>query len=193
MRAGLDKFILTKAFTGLKWRPLYIGDLLSEQTTKTRKMSSKTLADVVEALIGAACLDGGPEKAVACLAIFLPSVPWSIALKAGQLLYDVYEQQGQLLKLPPHVEQIIDYRFNLRNLLLEALTHPSHHGPNASASYQRLEFIGDSILDNIITTTAFAHEPPIVTHKLHLIRTALVCFLRAPPIFIPSLGSRETR
>lgn len=50
---GLDKYILTKPFTGNKWRPLYVSDLLSEQTPIRRQLSTKTLADVVESLIGA--------------------------------------------------------------------------------------------------------------------------------------------
>ena len=41
-------------------------------------MSTKTLADVVEALIGAAYLSGGLPKAATCLKIFLPEVPWYV-------------------------------------------------------------------------------------------------------------------
>ena len=69
---------------------------------------------------------------------------------------------------------MISHDFNLRSLVVEALTHPSHYGPNTSSSYQRLEFCGDAILDNIVTTTAFARNPPLPSHKLHLIRAALV-------------------
>ena len=50
---GLDKYILTKSFTGTKWRPIYVSDLLSGQNAAKRELSTKTLADVVESLIGA--------------------------------------------------------------------------------------------------------------------------------------------
>lgn len=50
---GLDKYILTKSFTGQKWRPLYVSNLLSGQSAAKRQLSTKTLADVVESLIGA--------------------------------------------------------------------------------------------------------------------------------------------
>lgn len=50
---GLDKYILTKPFTGHKWRPMYISDMLSEKAPSSRQLSTKTLADVVESLIGA--------------------------------------------------------------------------------------------------------------------------------------------
>lgn len=174
VRVELDKFILTKPFTGVKWRPTYNHEVLGNQLPKSRDMSTKTLADVVEALLGASYLDRGPEKALKCLEIFLPEVPWSTASRASEILYPVYE-----LKIPSsshlsQVEQLIGYEFNLKALLVESLTHASHIGPNVSASYQRLEFLGDSVLDNIVTTTAFAHEPPIATQDLHLIRTALV-------------------
>ena len=171
---GLDQFILTKAFTGLKWRPPYNSELLNHQPPKRREMSTKTLADVVEALIGAAYLDGGPEKALQCLELFLPDVPWSTALGACEVLYSVYQVQNVRSSQLDQLERLISYQFTLKALLIEALTHPSHHGPNTSASYERLEFLGDSVLDNIVTTTAFAHKPSIATHGLHLIRAALV-------------------
>ena len=50
---GLDKYILAKPFTGHKWRPIYVSDLLSEQAPAKRQLSTKTLADIVESLIGA--------------------------------------------------------------------------------------------------------------------------------------------
>lgn len=171
---GLDQFILTKAFTGLKWRPLYNSELLNQQPPKKREMSTKTLADVIEALTGAAHCDGGPEKALRCLKLFLPDVPWSTALDACDVLYAVYQAQNVRSNQIDQLEQLISYQFNLKALLIEALTHPSHHGLNATASYERLEFLGDSVLDSIVTTTAFARKPPIDTHSLHLIRSALV-------------------
>lgn len=69
---GLDKFISTTAFTGNKWRPSYVSQLLAS-VPDDRMMSSKTLADVVEALIGAAYVDGGFEKALKCMEILLPT------------------------------------------------------------------------------------------------------------------------
>ncbi len=51
MRTGLDRYIITKPFTGQKWRPPYNGRLVTDHP-ETRKMSTKILADVVEALIG---------------------------------------------------------------------------------------------------------------------------------------------
>lgn len=45
------------------------------------------------------------------------------------------------------IERIIQYKFKNRNLLLKAFTHPSAaRGNSVEKSYERLEFLGDSIL-----------------------------------------------
>ena len=174
LKVGLAQYIRTTVFTGHKWRPLYNSKLTTHELKATREMSTKTLADVVEALIGASYLDGGLAKVLQCLAIFLPAIPWAPLSQQVPKLYNSYDIS---LQYPHHfreLEELIGYTFIAKALLVEALTHPSHHGPNTSASYQRLEFLGDSILDNIVVIAAYNHKPPIPTFSLHLLRTALV-------------------
>lgn len=174
LQLGLAQYIRTIPFTGHKWRPLYTSKLLDHRVKKTREISTKTLADVVEALIGASYLDGGSEKGLKCLALFLPEIPWAPLSQQNQTLYSVYDIGVSYPHQFSNLEDLIGYKFNAKALLVEAMTHASHQGPTTSASYQRLEFLGDSVLDNIIVTTAYSHEPPIQTLALHLIRTALV-------------------
>ncbi|XP_021809267.1 ribonuclease 3-like protein 2 isoform X2 [Prunus avium] len=50
------------------------------------------------------------------------------------------------------VEKIVGYSFKNKRLLEEALTHPSVPG---SASYQRLEVLGDSVLNHAVTNYFF--------------------------------------
>ena len=57
---------------------------------------------------------------------------------------------------------------------MEAITHASYQSSIVSAPYERLEFLGDAVLDNIVTIAAYHNEPPITVHKLHLVRSALV-------------------
>ncbi|KAL8863288.1 MAG: hypothetical protein Q9178_000663 [Gyalolechia marmorata] len=174
LETGLDTFIRTKPFTGSKWRPLYVSDQLTSTAGEPREMSTKTLADVVEALVGAAFLDGGFDKAIIALQIFLPRVSWSRLDDRDKILLSAYNIS---IIYPPHfiqLEQLIGYQFNHKALPLEALTHPSYIGANASASYERLEFLGDVCLDIVVSSASFAHQPPISTHGLHLIRTAVV-------------------
>ncbi|KAL9596168.1 MAG: hypothetical protein Q9219_005988 [cf. Caloplaca sp. 3 TL-2023] len=174
LAARLDSFILTVPFTGSKWKPLYVSDHLDNPTRKPRQISTKTLADVVEALIGAAFLEGGFDKATAMLNILLPQISWSPVLDSNSMLHSSHAAS---VTYPPHfsqLEQLVGYTFNLKSLPLEALTHPSYIGPNVSTSYDRLEFLGDVCLDIIVATASFKHEPPIPTHNLHLIRSAVV-------------------
>lgn len=131
-------------------------------------------ADNIPSYRGAAFLDGGTIKAIALLEILLPRVPWLDPSEACRQLYTVYDIETLLSGHVANIEQLIAHSFNAKVLLLEALSHQSYRGLNSSASYERLEFLGDSVLDNIVTRTAFAQKPAIPTPKLHLIRTALV-------------------
>lgn len=48
------------------------------------------------------------------------------------------------------VEQIIDYQFKDKRFLLEAFTHKSFkEAYNLSVQYEKLEVLGDSILDYV--------------------------------------------
>ncbi|KKY13695.1 putative dicer-like protein 2 [Diplodia seriata] len=60
------------------------------------------------------------------------------------------------------VEEIIGYTFKNKHLLLEALTHPSFssYREAASSSYQRLEYLGDAVLDYILSRRLYAHRKP---------------------------------
>ncbi|KAL8939968.1 MAG: hypothetical protein Q9211_002496, partial [Gyalolechia sp. 1 TL-2023] len=174
LAVGLDGFILTTPFTGSKWRPPYISDHLDSPAGKPRQLSTKTLADVVEALIGAAFLEGGFGMVTAMLRIMLPQASWPLVGDSNNTLHSTHQAS---IIYPPHfseLERLIGYTFTLRSLPLEALTHASYIGSNVSTSYDRLEFLGDVCLDIIIATASFNHEPAIVTHSLHLIRTAVV-------------------
>jgi dsRNA-specific ribonuclease len=174
LHLGLDKFILTKAFTGRKWRPMYLNEILSRNSLprETRKISTKVLADVVEALIGAAIIDGGMPKALACMRVFLPEVNWtSLEYRREQIFEAV--QEG--VELPPPLEpleELIGYTFSKKSLLIEAMTHASCK--IGTGSYERLEFLGDSVLDNIVVTTVYSQFTELSHIQMHSIRTALV-------------------
>ena len=175
-QTGLDQYIITKAFTGYKWKPLYNEDLLQSQPANSREMSTKILADVVEALLGAAFVDGGYPKVLACLSIFLPEVPWRSLSDCREVLHKlaIPNEYSLFPHHYSHLEVLINHRFNTKSLLLEALTHPSHLGPDDTPSYQRLEFMGDALLDIIITTRVFQHRSSLKPLRMHLLRTALV-------------------
>lgn len=57
------------------------------------------------------------------------------------------------------VQTVISYQFKNIKLLEEALTHDSHRVNNATIpTYQRLEFLGDSVLNLVITEYLFRNN-----------------------------------
>ncbi|KAJ8133310.1 hypothetical protein O1611_g307 [Lasiodiplodia mahajangana] len=174
---GLDKFILTKSFTGAKWRPLYINNFLSSEETPpaTRELSTKTLADIVESLIGAAFIEGGIPKAVTCLRLLLPDVEWHDFSVARPILFSRRDMVTRLRPDHEPLEQLIGYTFQNKAFLTESLTHISWGVCSSTdVCMERLEFLGDSILDSIVVSALWPHEPELTNSQMHLLRTASV-------------------
>ncbi|KAK1440206.1 hypothetical protein QVD17_06031 [Tagetes erecta] len=69
------------------------------------------------------------------------------------------------------VESILRYKFNNKKLLEEALTHSSY---TDSPSYQRLEFLGDSVLGHAISLFFFVTYPDVDAGKLSELRSVNV-------------------
>ena len=178
---ALDKYILTKSFTGKKWKPLSNIRLGKSETVYPRKVSTKTLADVVEALVGAAFLDGGFPKALSCLKVLLPEVSWLPLAERNNMLLHAVSDSPRSLTIPSNfmvLETLLGHTFTCKPLLLEAVTHPSHLSIPSTPSYQRLEHLGDALLDYLVTTTIFSHEDPskvaLQPHRMHTLRTTAV-------------------
>ncbi|CRG88982.1 Dicer-like protein 2 [Talaromyces islandicus] len=173
LREGLDQYILTKPFTGRKWRPHRVTEFGDTPDSKKRELSTKVLADVVEALMGAAYLDGGIEKMSTCARIFLPEVEWTSAQEEIGALYRnaaVSEAAATHPKLA-QIEEMSGHKFTKPSLVFEALTHACCQ--DSSVSYQRLEFLGDSVLDHIVVQELF-HLPKKLSHQdMHLMRTTV--------------------
>lgn len=174
LAAGLDRFMITKSFTGAKWTPRYAGDLLTETEPEPKvERSSKLIADIVESLIGASYTIGGFEKAYQCVKTLLPLEPWTSVQAASSILHEAAPVEAGIANFDT-LEKLVGYTFKKKMLLLEALTHASFAGPHAHCSYERLEFLGDAVLDYIISKRLYAHEPSLSHQKMHAIRTATV-------------------
>lgn len=75
------------------------------------------------------------------------------------------------------VERKIGVRFRNKQLLKEALTHRSFLNENreeATAHNERLEFLGDAVLELIVTELLLARFPQTAEGKLTFLRSALV-------------------
>lgn len=81
------------------------------------------------------------------------------------------EQEQKLIK----AQEILNYRFKSDHLLLSAITHPSAtEGKSVKYSYERLEFLGDSILGAIVAAIAFHRFSDLDEGGLTRIKVALV-------------------
>lgn len=56
-------------------------------------------------------------------------------------------------------EVVLGYVFRDRSLLETALTHPSHAMEHRGESYERLEFLGDSVLGFVVAEELFRADP----------------------------------
>ena len=76
------------------------------------------------------------------------------------------------------IETKIGYSFRDKRLLTTALTHSSYvneHGLPKSASYERLEFLGDAVLEHISSEFLYRKFPDVPEGELSRYRANLVC------------------
>lgn len=75
------------------------------------------------------------------------------------------------------LEEKIGYKFNNRKYLLIALTHSSYSNESNGKlkSYERLEFLGDSVLSIITSDYIFRNCPEFPEGELSKLRASLVC------------------
>uniref|UniRef100_A0A1I7XT92 RNase III domain-containing protein n=1 Tax=Heterorhabditis bacteriophora TaxID=37862 RepID=A0A1I7XT92_HETBA len=72
------------------------------------------------------------------------------------------------------LEKIIGYRFNNKAYLIQAFTHASYYKNRITECYQRLEFLGDAVLDYMITRYLFEDSRKFSPGVLTDLRSALV-------------------
>ena len=70
----------------------------------------------------------------------------------------------------------LQYKFNNLSLLENALTHTSYsHEHNNVKSNERLEFLGDTILNLVISEKIYMHVPEISEGNMSKIRATIIC------------------
>ncbi|OEL21951.1 Endoribonuclease Dicer-like protein 2b [Dichanthelium oligosanthes] len=112
---------------------------------KAISIKTKTIADTVEALIGAYLSASGEQAAFH----FIKSLGMDVELHS-EMPYErkIITKSEEIIDVRS-LETMLGYVFNDRSLLIEALTHSSYN--TAGPCYERLEFLGDAVLDHIIT------------------------------------------
>ncbi|KZT74443.1 ribonuclease III [Daedalea quercina L-15889] len=199
---GLPTYILSKSFVTKLWEPL-VQQPANEASTPTKPTTAndgepppakrskkqrqkdeqdfqwigdKTVADVVEAIIGAAFLSGGQNvalKAMKTLNIAIPSVEqWSDFARINGRLPPPARNFVPLVDVKA-LEAIVRCEIKNRDIFAQALTHSSVHGPGYNG-YERLEFLGDAILDFLVARYVFDSYPALSPAGLSLIKSAMI-------------------
>ncbi|KAG1355238.1 hypothetical protein COCNU_07G013500 [Cocos nucifera] len=139
-----------------------------------RWMCSKTIADCVEALIGAYYVGGGLSAVFSLMRWLGIDVKFETTLvKEAKLIASRWCHLALVNEIEM-LESKLNYRFSIKGLLLEAITHPSRHELGLGYCYQRLEFLGDSVLDLLITWHLFINYRDIDPGELTDLRSASV-------------------
>ena len=155
-------------------------------------MGDKTVADVCEALIGAALLStretGDMDMAVKAVTVLVSNPDHDISTWSDYYplyqkpRYQLAQASAAQLDLATKIERTHDYHFKYPRLLQSAFIHPSLPVSWADKipSYQRLEFLGDALLDMACINFLFHRHPDedpqwLTEHKVRL-RSLLVIF-----------------
>jgi dsRNA-specific ribonuclease len=193
---GLQKWIIRDFFATKRWKPRRASDpaaLISEESQSqsldtsgmtekqkkranaARNLSTKVLADVVEALIGAAYVYGGFSMGIECMMTFDLGLPWC---PLPECIDTMYSRITDFKHYPTQigvVERILGYTFRRKAIAVEALTHASYQSDLETVSYERMEFLGDAVLDMLVTDYLYhapgKNYPP---GSIHTIKTAVV-------------------
>ncbi|KAF5749551.1 hypothetical protein HS088_TW04G01520 [Tripterygium wilfordii] len=133
----------------------------------------KTIADVVEALVGAFIVDSGFMAATA----FLKWLGIQVSFEVSQVS-NICIESGRYLSLASSIdvtelENVLGYHFIHQGLLLQAFVHPSY-SKHGGGCYQRLEFLGDAVLDYLMTSYLFSVYPNLKPGQLTDLRSVSV-------------------
>ncbi|KAK8161000.1 hypothetical protein BKA80DRAFT_311181 [Phyllosticta citrichinensis] len=192
----LPKYVRSMAFNRRTWYPDGLkllegkGHKAGGENKMRHSLGDKSVADVCEALIGAAYITHNNVD------VWEPSL-WNDAVKAVSKLVckplhtmetwsgymDVYQRPAYLDGASPAAElemarkAALEHAYQFRNtkLLRSAFCHPSYPISWAKVpSYQRLEFLGDSLLDMACVNYLFYRFPDkdpqwLTEHKMAMV------------------------
>lgn len=152
-----------------------------------QRVADKTAADCVEAILGACTKSIGIQRTFKMLQLFsiLPdkkisdnrdiSEMLNVKLQSPRIRTNISDRDvDEFLTNHNVLETSIGYKFKDRAYLLQALTHPSYPTNRITGCYQQLEFLGDAVLDFLVTAYIFERCPEMDPGKLTDLRSALV-------------------
>ncbi|CAE6509271.1 unnamed protein product [Rhizoctonia solani] len=133
---------------------------------------TKSLADCTESTLGATYLSRGVEAALEVgQALGLPlggTTMWHLRREV-----EVFARKSEITMLFAPVEEKLGYKFKNASLVAEAFTHTAYdlsQGP----SYNRLEFLGDSLFDLYVVKYMYLKFPKMTPGQMSWARSRLV-------------------
>ncbi|KQJ83511.1 hypothetical protein BRADI_5g15337v3 [Brachypodium distachyon] len=137
-------------------------------------LHKKTIADVVESLLGAFLVEGGFKAAFA----FLHWVGIDVDFE-DSALYRVLNASSINLSLMnlinvAELEELIGYKFKHKGLIIEAFVHPSFN-KHSGGCYQKLEFLGDAVLEYLMTSYLYSAYPDLKPGEITDLKSLAVC------------------
>ncbi|XP_047327268.1 endoribonuclease Dicer homolog 3a-like [Impatiens glandulifera] len=137
-----------------------------------RWMGSKTISDCFEALIGAYYLGGGLRAAIHIMKRFGIDLDLDFSMVNETIKIASLRSYVPKNNNIEDLESKIGYVFSNKGLLQEAITHSTEKESNFC--YERLEFLGDSVLDILITMHLFQKHTDTDPGELTDLRAASV-------------------
>ncbi|KAL1742102.1 hypothetical protein HDZ31DRAFT_84367 [Schizophyllum fasciatum] len=169
LEAGLERFLTCESASLSVWD--YVEDADVPARCARRVFPRRSLQDCMEAILGASYLTGGIDTALhagtALGLAFGGSVPWSRR----------YPRPAKVLvpNLFAKLQTKLGYTFRDGTLLCEALTHSSFASLDSYASYERLEFLGDAIINLVVVDYLYRRFPDANSDQLTIPRARAVC------------------
>ncbi|KAL6812917.1 hypothetical protein GGI42DRAFT_364309 [Trichoderma sp. SZMC 28013] len=181
----MPAYIRTKAFDRRTWYPSNM-TLKRGKAAKTEVkhcLSHKSIADVCEALIGAAYMTSTTENmdmaVKAVTAMVCSSYHTMLEYKDYFAAFTAPKFHGQQVSAAQRltvdkVADITGYRFKCAPLVRSAFRHPSYVFERNIQDYQRLEFLGDALLDMAVVDFLFKRFPEadpkwLTEHKMAMV------------------------
>ena len=170
----------------------------ARQKCNTQMIADKSIADSIEGLIGAYLISCGYLGALRFMKFLGLKVLPEIDSNDGNDLQAENSKSGCYARFWPDQTKItaaqgkgdmvfrltsglenfenesISYNFQQKLYLVEALTHASYHENRVTPSYERLEFLGDALLDFLVTQHLYFRHVNLSPGELTDIRQALV-------------------
>lgn len=140
---------------------------------KEQAICDKSIADCIEALLGVCSVSLGINETFRILQLFKILPDDEVFDNIGILRNQQQQQSNNDNSLIKECENALGYRFQNKVYLMQALTHPSFNS-SYYGCYQKLEFLGDAVLDFLITACLFEHCKDFSPGKITDIRSAIV-------------------